>query len=229
MTDRKLIDIDNVTMGWDGRTTLDNVSLSVCRGDFMAITGPNGGGKTTLMRIILGLLKPLSGRVTYYGTDGRTVSYLPIGYLPQRSMIDLRFPITVREVIASGLLGLKGLKRDEADSRVDDMLTTVDLRSHSSKAIGELSGGQLQRTLLGRALVSRPEVVVLDEPLSYVDKHFEHRIYDIVGELKGHSTVLLVSHEMATIDAIANRHIIVDVNVRECHSATHYTHCSCDD
>lgn len=227
MSDTTVIAVDGVTMGWDGRVVLDNVSLKVSRGDFMAITGPNGGGKTTLMRIILGLLRPLKGAVSYFD-GGMRVDRLSIGYLPQKSMVDTRFPVSVREVIESGLLASRQMNADERCRRVDDMLSLVDLEAHASKTIGDVSGGQMQRALLGRALVSCPDVVVLDEPLSYVDKHFESRIYDIVGDLKSKATVLLVSHEMSTIADIANRHLIVDVRLRECSACHHSVHFDCD-
>lgn len=210
-----LITVDHVSMGWDGRRVLDDVSLTVHRGDFIAITGPNGGGKTTLLRIILGLLKPTSGRVVH------CVEGLRIGYLPQKNQIDSRFPISVTEVVESGLLGVSGLSRSERRERVEEMIRRVGLESHARNPIGALSGGQLQRALLGRALVSRPELLVLDEPLSYVDKQFEQRIYDIVGALAGDVTILLVSHEMTTISTMATVHLIVDGTVTRCRAKHH--------
>lgn len=226
--ENKIIELRHVGMEWGNRVALSDVSLSVDRGDFVAITGPNGGGKTTLLRIILKLLRPSSGEVLYF-SDGRPVDRLPIGYLPQKSQIDTRFPITVDEVIASGLLGLRNVGKEEQRSRVEDVLELTGLTSHRDQAIGNLSGGQLQRTLLGRTLISRPSVLVLDEPLSYVDKRFEHRIYEIVADLASKTTILLVSHEMSAIGDMANRHLIVDKTVTECHAAHHHVHVDCDD
>ncbi len=216
----KLIELENVSVRRSGRTVLDNINLSIDEGDFVAITGPNGGGKTTLLRVILKLLKPTTGNVIYRSGGTRTGS-LKIGYLPQKNLIDSRFPITVREVIASGLLADKSLSADERSARIDQVISTVGLESHA--------GGQLQRALLGRAIISSPPVLVLDEPLSYVDKHFEHRIYEIMAELATHTTILLVSHEMSTIAGMANRHLIVDGGIRECNFAHHYSHSGCDD
>ena len=102
------------------------------------------------------------------------------------------------------------------------------LESHSSHSIGNLSGGQLQRALLGRSIISRPKLLVLDEPLSYVDKRFEHYIYDLVAELAHTTTLLLVSHEMSTIAGMANRHLIIDHILTECHSSHHHVHYDCD-
>ncbi|MDE7442970.1 MAG: ATP-binding cassette domain-containing protein, partial [Muribaculaceae bacterium] len=154
--------------------------------------------KTTLLRVTMKLLKPTSGRVIYR-QGGHSAASLKIGYLPQKNLIDARFPITVREVIASGLLADKSLSAEQRHERVDEVLDLVELQSHAGNAIGAISGGQLQRALLGRAIISQPPVLVLDEPLSYVDKHFEHRIYEIMTELASHTTILLVSHEMSTI------------------------------
>lgn len=222
-----LIRLQNVYMQWDKIVTLRDISLEVNRGDFVAITGPNGGGKTTLLRIILKLLKPSAGRVEYLN-QGRPVATLPIGYLPQKNMIDSRFPVTVEEVVASGLLGRK-IASAERERRVTEMIERMGLMEHKSKCIGNLSGGQLQRTLMGRALVSEPEVLVLDEPLSYVDKRFEHRLYEIVADLAGSTTILLVSHQMSTIAGIATRHFIVDHVIEECPACHHNVYFDCEE
>lgn len=222
-----IISLRGVTQRWDQRTVLQGVDLDINRGDFIAITGPNGGGKTTLLRIILKLLKPTAGTVTYLH-EGNPVKKLSIGYLPQKNMIDSRFPITVSEVVASGLIG-GNTPREETAMLTDETIRLVGLEAHSDKSIGSLSGGQLQRALLGRAIISRPGLLVLDEPLSYVDKRFEHSIYDLVAELSKTTTLLLVSHEMSTIAGMANRHLIVDHAIHECHSPHHYVHYDCDE
>lgn len=214
-------------MRWDGKTVLSGIDLSVNEGDFIAMTGPNGGGKTTLLRIILKLLAPTSGSVGYYA-GGAEVDRLPIGYLPQKNMIDSRFPITVEEVVASGLLAKGGCSREEKKSLVERTISLVELESHARAAIGELSGGQLQRALLGRAIISSPEVLVLDEPLSYLDKHFEEHIYRILSTLAPSTTILLVSHEMSVISKMANRHLIVDHALHECTADHHYIQSPCD-
>ncbi|MCI9172450.1 metal ABC transporter ATP-binding protein [uncultured Duncaniella sp.] len=222
-----IISLRGVTQRWDQRTVLQGVDLDINRGDFIAITGPNGGGKTTLLRIILKLLKPTAGTVTYLH-EGNPVKKLSIGYLPQKNMIDSRFPITVSEVVASGLIG-GNTPKEETAMLTDETIRLVGLEAHSDKSIGSLSGGQLQRALLGRAIISRPGLLVLDEPLSYVDKRFEHSIYDLVAELSKTTTLLLVSHEMSTIAGMANRHLIVDHAIHECHSPHHYVHYDCDE
>lgn len=217
-----LIELQGISVKWNVQPVLDNVSFVVNEGDFVAITGPNGGGKTTLLRVILRLLRPNSGSVIYHRDD------LKIGYLPQKNMIDSHFPITLREVVASGLLADKKISKAELERKVGEMLDLVQLSEHADKSIGSLSGGQLQRGLLGRAMISSPEVLVLDEPLSYIDKRFEARIYEILGEIAKTTTIILVSHEMTTISSMANRHLIVDRDLHECSAHHHYVHSECE-
>lgn len=223
-----ILQLSDISLERERRLILRNIDLTVRRGDFLAITGPNGGGKTTLLRIILKLLKPTVGSVTYFA-DGHPADTLRIGYLPQKNMIDSRFPITVREVVALGLYGSPNANARDKDEIINRTIDTVGLLNHADASIGTLSGGQLQRTLLARAIISRPEMLVLDEPLSYVDKPFEHRIYDIIAELAPSTTILLVSHEMSTIASMANRHIIVNQTLHFCHSANHFIHYDCCD
>lgn len=229
VTTDTMIRLEEVGMRWDGRVALENISFEINKGDFVAITGPNGGGKTTLLRIILKLLQPTVGTVSYYD-NGAVTDRLDIGYLPQKNMIDSRFPIDVRQVISSGLLAVRSINETERQARVDDMLGVVGLSELQHNSIGELSGGQLQRALLGRALISRPSVIVLDEPLSYIDKRFEGHIYEILSSLEKSTTILLVSHEITAIASMANRHLIVDRTVHECSAAHHYAaRTPCDD
>ena len=225
-----LIKLSDITVSFDRKEILHDVNLVVNRGDFMAITGPNGGGKTTLLRIMLRLLKPSHGEVTYFDSDGLRVKRLHTGYLPQKSMIDTRFPINVGEVVRSGLLhGFKGRGNSITDrKRFDHIVKLTSIGELLQRPISDLSGGQLQRTLLARAIVSNPEVLVLDEPLSYVDKRFEHQIYHIMEDLRQYMTIILVSHEMSVISGMANRHIIVDSTVRECKALHHYVPGECD-
>lgn len=208
-----IIELRDVCMdyGHAGLPALENINLDICKGDFLAISGPNGGGKTTLLRIILKLLAPTKGSVTYYDNRGGKTKHLHIGYLPQKSAIDTRFPITVREVIESGLLH-RLWNRTSAQDRtaLEETIEQCEVAPFLHKSIGELSGGQLQRTLLARAIISRPDVLVLDEPLSYVDKQFERQIYGIMDEITHRATIILVSHEMTVISGMANRHITID-------------------
>lgn len=228
MDKETLIKLTDIRMNRENKIILDNVNLEINRGDFLAITGPNGGGKTTLLRIILKLLKPTCGSVSY-STDSNPNQELTIGYLPQKNMIDSHFPITVEEVVSLGLYGQSNFSKEDSKKAVTDILKLVGMDTLTKQSIGRLSGGQLQRALLARAIISRPEVLVLDEPLSYLDKQFEHRIYDIIASLAPTTTIILVSHEMSTIAAMANRHIIVDRKLHICHSANHFIHYDCCD
>lgn len=217
-----ILRLEHVTMVRDMRLILDDINFTVNSGDFVAITGPNGGGKTTLLRIILRLLRPTRGKV--YVSEN-----LSIGYLPQKNMIDSHFPITVDEVVSSGLLAEKGLSKAETRKRVEATLEKIEMSHYAQQPIGVLSGGQLQRTLLGRAIISEPKLLVLDEPLSYIDKHFEGRLYRLIEEISERATILLVSHEMSEIAGMADRHLIIDKTLHECSASHHYVRTECDE
>lgn len=223
-----LFSLRDVYFQREDKEVLCDINLTVDRGDFVAITGPNGGGKTTLLRLILGLLKPYKGDILFYREDGATATTPPrFGYLPQKNSVDAHFPITIREVIASALLPFKSMTKEQRNERITETLNLIELSDLANRPIGRLSGGQLQRALFGRAIVSQPEVLILDEPLSYIDKHFEEHLYRIIADLAPHSTILLVSHEMSQISSMANRHLIVDHTLRECTAAHHYIQPEC--
>lgn len=200
---QSLIEIQNLCAGYDGRTVLRDANLTVYDHDFLGIIGPNGGGKTTLIKCILGLLKPQSGTITFYSqrsSDGHTA--LSIGYLPQYAAIDRKFPITVQEVILSGLSSRKSLSArftDDERQRATHVIARMGLEGLEQKPIGALSGGQLQRALLGRAIVSDPEVVILDEPATYLDRRFEARLYELLTEINRDCAIILVSHDIGTV------------------------------
>jgi len=222
-----LITLQHVSMRYDRKAILKDINLEIKQGDFLAVTGPNGGGKTTLLRILLKLLKPTAGSVNYSFTSPSDRQ--PIGYLPQKNLIDHRFPITVKEVIDLGLMAVKNLTKHEKETRLAETIELLGLSDHADSIIGEISGGQLQRTLFGRAIISRPQMLVLDEPLSYLDKHYEKKMYEIIESLMPTTTFVLVSHEMSTIAEMANRHIIIDHSLHECSASHHFARLSCED
>lgn len=217
------VHLESVCFRREGRDILRDVNLRIDRGDFVAVTGPNGGGKTTMLKLILGLETPTSGHITV------EVPRNAVGYLPQKNTIDAHFPISVREVVASGLLASAGMSDRERADRVADTIERVELQEHVDRPIGRLSGGQVQRALLGRAIISQPALLVLDEPLSYIDKHFEAHIYRLLEQIAPDTTIVLVSHEMSIIDGMANRHFIVDRSVSECTARHHGIHSDCDE
>ena len=224
-----LLSLCGVTFCREERKVLSDVNFTADRGDFIAITGPNGGGKTTLLRLILGLLKPTEGRIVYYNEAGHASAVTPkFGYLPQKNSVGSHFPTTVGEVVASGLLGSKGMSDTARKARVAEVLRLIEMSDLAGRPIGRLSGGQLQRALFGRAIASHPAILVLDEPLSYIDKHFEEHLYSIISEMAPYTTILLVSHEMSQISAMANRHIIVDHSLHECTATHHYLKPECE-
>ena len=171
----KLIELREVTAGYGNKIALRNVTLDVWKNDFLGIIGPNGGGKTTLLKVILGLLPPISGTIRFYDENVEVPS-LKIGYLPQMSQIDKKFPISVREVISSGLSAEKPLFRPFNRSqreRVDEVIVQMGLEELAGRAIGE--------------------------PNSYVDKRFESRFYQLLEDINKESAIILVSHDIGTV------------------------------
>jgi zinc transport system ATP-binding protein len=208
----KQIEIEKVSVAYEGKTVLRDLSLTLYEGDFLGVVGPNGGGKTTLLKVILGLLPPAAGSVRFY-QKGKPVASLKMGYLPQMTQLDRRFPISVREIVASGLMSGKPLFRSflpDQNRQIDSVMKLMGVSDLASRPIGELSGGQLQRALLGRAIVSRPQVLIMDEPGSYVDKRFEARFYPLLKEINQESAIILVSHDIRTVASLTDR--IVHVN-----------------
>jgi zinc transport system ATP-binding protein len=196
-----LLEIRNLTAGYDSLVVLYDVNLVIHHLDFVGVIGPNGGGKTTLLKTILGLLPPISGEIIFDESMANNNSYR-IGYLPQINNIDRKFPISVFDVVRSGLMSRKrliGKYRSEENERSKELLSEMGIFEIRNKAIGELSGGQIQRTLLCRALVNDPKLLVLDEPNTFVDNRFERELYEKLGRLNEHLTILLVSHDLGTI------------------------------
>lgn len=196
-----IIQVDGLSASYDHKTVLSQVNLTVYEHDFLGVIGPNGGGKTTLIKSILGLHQPDTGKIRFF-KQGKEVPEIKMGYLPQYNTIDKKFPISVYEVILSGLSKQKSLFRrynDEHHESVRQMIVRMGLEGLEHRAIGELSGGQLQRTLLGRALVSNPEVVILDEPSTYIDKRFETKLYSLLEEINQERAIILVSHDIGTV------------------------------
>jgi len=190
-----LIELVKVSAGYSDELILKEVDLKINPLDFIGVIGPNGGGKTTLVRIILGLLKPLSGKLIK--SKG-----IHIGYLPQASNTDRKFPVTAIEVVLSGLMSeklLTGRYSNKDKTRAGEILTLMGIKHLADKNVGELSGGQMQRVLLGRAVIAEPDLLILDEPDTFVDNKFEHDLYELLKELNKKMAILMISHDVGTI------------------------------
>lgn len=198
----KILELKNITVGYEAnRPILNDVNLNIYQNDFLGIIGPNGGGKTTLLKTILGLIKPSTGNISFYKKD-QSVNRLNIGYLPQINQIDRKFPISVFDVILSGLTPRRKFFTyftNEQKQQAKDVASRMGLDALINKPIGNLSGGQLQRTLLGRAIVDNPDLLILDEPNSYVDKRFETNFYKILEEINSSTAIIIVSHDVGTV------------------------------
>jgi len=218
----KLIEINKISACYGDKVVLKDVSLDIFDNDFLGIIGPNGGGKTTLLKVILGLQPSSSGKITFMENDKPTPA-IRIGYLPQLSDIDKKFPISVWEVVASGLAEQKPLFRsysNEQKERIEQVLEQMGMSDLGKRPIGELSGGQLQRALLGRAIVSRPKLLILDEPNSYVDKRFESHLYQLLESINKESAIVLVSHDIGTVVSMVKNIACVNETLHY-HSGTH--------
>jgi len=202
MSNRNVIEIDNLDFRFNsGPRVLEEVSLRVADGDFASVIGPNGGGKTTLIKLILGLLVPTEGSIRVFGTT--PLKARPrIGYMPQHAMMDPRFPVRALDVVMMGRLG-RGItfgSYSSADRQAAlDALAQAGLEEAGSKAFSDLSGGQRQRVLLARALVTDPDMLVLDEPAAGLDQRVEKDFFDLLKELNQRLTVILVSHDLGFV------------------------------
>lgn len=223
-----MIRIEGLSAGYDGRVVIHDIDLHIARGEFVGIIGPNGGGKTTLIKSILGMIKPMKGHIAFRNPEGKPVRHLSVGYLPQCKDIDTLFPITVEEVILSGLMSDLGwFRRPTLQQRqsVSELLERLGMGDFRRSPIGALSGGQMQRVMLGRAIIRNPELLVLDEPDSYLDKAFEHQLYQILTHLNTvGTTILMVSHEMASLGHLISRVVSVEGTLKSGNLESPYCH-----
>lgn len=199
-----LLTIHKLTAGYHKIPVLKNVNFSLEDKDFVGIIGPNGGGKTTFLKVILGQIKPWSGEIQYHFKNNNTDFRRSMGYLPQQSSIDRKFPIQVKEVVLSGLMKDKsvfGIFNRKDFKKADEIMEKTGVLHLKNQPVGELSGGQLQRVFLSRAIISSPELLILDEPDSFVDNRFEQELYTILKELNREIAILLVSHDIGTISS----------------------------
>jgi zinc transport system ATP-binding protein len=207
---KPLIHIHHLTFAWDREPVLEDIDLKIFDNDFIGMTGPNGGGKTTLIKAILGIIQPQKGKI--YFREDLPRNKRPIGYLPQLRQLDRNFPIVVQDVIRSGsLMRNIPFQNSEAEKKkVGELLHEMGIEGLRKKAIGELSGGEMQRVFLCRALISDPKVLILDEPGTYVDNRFGKELFDKLKNLNERMAVLLISHDTDMVKEYAKTIVYVD-------------------
>lgn len=198
-----------------GEAVLRDVDLHVERGEFVAIAGPNGGGKTTLLRLVLGLLAPTSGAVRLFGERAESFSRRRLlGYLPQRAHLRIEAPVTVRELVTAGRLPatrLFGGLRPEDRARIDEAIERVGLAARADVELRRLSGGQQQRALIAKALAGEPSLLALDEPTTGVDVESQEALAELLAHLNAELdvTILYVSHEFGAVERHVRRIVLV--------------------
>jgi zinc transport system ATP-binding protein len=210
------IEVRNVNYSYGPNVAIRNASLSINFGDFFGIIGPNGGGKTTLLRLILGMLKPQSGHISLLG-ESPLRTRRKVGYIPQETNLNKGFPITVHDVVLMGLTSIRGVGKSftkgdhERSDYVLEQLGLIDVRSRS---IADLSGGQRQKVLLSRAIVSEPAMLFLDEPTAAVDTTGEDEIYEYLLRInKGGTTIVLVTHNIGVLSKYIKSVACVNIDV----------------
>lgn len=207
MPSQEAVKLEDVWVYYDRVLALEGATLSLSKSDFLGVIGPNGGGKTTLLKVILGLVKPSRGRVTVLGSTpekGRKF----VGYVPQTSLFDQDFPISVWEVVLTGRLGQAKLfkKYSKEDMELaEQALQTVGMAEFKNRQIGSLSGGQQQRVFIARALARQPKLLLLDEPMSSVDVPVQAGLYELLEKLKHKMAIVLVSHDISAVSIYVDK------------------------
>jgi zinc transport system ATP-binding protein len=207
MNELEIVRLQNITVRYGGVPALEDVTLSIFQHDFLGIIGPNGGGKSTLLKVQLGLVKPDSGSVSVFGKTPEQARSR-IGYVSQRPFFDQDFPVSVRDVALMGRYGRTGLlhhysRKDKAT--VEKALLRVGMQDYRDKQIGQLSGGQQQRVFVARALVAAPELLLLDEPTASIDPTMQTEFYELLAELKKDLTIVMVSHDVGAISVYVDK------------------------
>jgi len=206
MTAKELVRLENVWVYYDGIPALEAINLSIESNNFLGIIGPNGGGKTTLLKVIIGLIKPNRGKITVLGMppeQGRKY----IGYISQFNLFDHDFPISVLEVVLMGRYNKSGLfQRYSEEDRKTALaaLKTVEMLGYKDRQIGKLSGGEQQRVFIARALVTNPQLLLLDEPTAGIDPNMQAEFYKLLHKLKEEMAIVLVSHDISAVSIYVN-------------------------
>ena len=202
-----LVSLEDVWVWYDHVCVLEKVNLTIRSRDFLGIIGPNGGGKTTLLKVILGLVKPTRGEVRVFSESPEKSRKL-IGYVPQSTLFDAEFPVSVWDVVLMGRLGQQRLFRqytDEDRQRALTALEKVEMCTFKDRPIGKLSRGQQQRVFVARALVSDPKLLLLDEPMANVDSHLQKEFYELLEQLRKKMAMVLVTHDLSAISVYVDK------------------------
>jgi zinc transport system ATP-binding protein len=201
------VEIKDLSFSYGDHLVLEDITLSVAAGEFFGIIGPNASGKSTLLRLILGLLEPDRGELRVLGAEPRKAR-TRIGYVPQYPGYRREFPVTVRDVVMMGRLGVTrrlGRYTPADRTRTLEAMQAVQVDDIADENIAHLSGGQMQRMLIARALACDPEILILDEPTSNIDLRAEESIFALLKQFNAHMTIIVVSHDVAFISAYVNR------------------------
>ena len=204
---QNIISVSNLSFAYENQKVLENISFCIQDKEFLAIIGPNGGGKTTLLKLLLGIETPLEGKISIMG-EQHVKQTQNIGYVPQNTNINMNFPIGVLEVVMMGQNSFKerifGYTKDEKVQGYE-ALNKVGMSEFASKPISSLSGGQRQRVFIARALFADPKILILDEPTSSIDVQGSAQIYKVLKELNEHIPIIVVSHDLSVVVEHATR------------------------
>lgn len=221
----QIAELKNVYFSYSGQTALHNINFVIKRGSFTGIIGPNGGGKTTIIRLIMGLITPDRGRVLLFGENpALSKNKNRMGYMPQRTAdFNFDFPATVEEIVSLGALGIKKIPRriEKSDKdKIYNAMETAGVMSFKNKLIGTLSGGELQRVFLAKMLVASPEILFLDEPTTALDYKTREKFMDLVINLNREkkTTVIFITHDNAQISKYADTLLVIDTKMLFCGS-----------
>jgi zinc transport system ATP-binding protein len=204
-----IIKVANLSYYYDSFLSLDHISFTVDKGDFLGIIGPNGAGKTTLFQCMLGIMNDFSGEINLFGYDIRQNKQMlqRIGYVPQKKSVEQAFPATVSEIVSLGMIGKK-INRESIDGAID----FVELGAYRNKRIGDLSEGQQQRVIIAKALVKQPDLLILDEPTTGIDSATQEKFYDLLTKLNKDKGITIVwsSHDMNAVEKLASKVACID-------------------
>ena len=198
---KEVVRLDDIWVHYDGVPVLEGINLSVEPNKFLGIIGPNGGGKTTLLKVILGLIKPSRGKVSVMGQPPERKRE-SIGYIAQYNLFDRDFPVSVSEVVLMGRYGKAGLYRhfsEEDKMAADEALKTVGMLDYRNRQLGKLSGGEQQRVFIARALATDPKIMLLDEPTASIDPNMQAEFYELIESLKKRMAIVMVSHDISAV------------------------------